>query len=212
MESEIKTLETAMTKACGSAVEELKQLPLIKEETDEGKKGTTSTTPTPEQTHPGVIKGITIKGDIGGTSTTTGTTDISTQIIEKEETATKLREEATRAKEVAVSQTEELEEIITTEKKVLEETEKSITTSKTTLTNLRAKEKEINIKITTSTETTEIESYKKELVTISTQISTTKSTIKTHTHKKTNIKNKINESVVKQQEIQTIVETTESDA
>lgn len=56
----------------------------MKSETDEGKAGTTSTTPTPETSHPGVIKGITIKGDIGGTSTTTtGSTDISTQIIEK---------------------------------------------------------------------------------------------------------------------------------
>jgi hypothetical protein len=35
-----------------------------------------------------------------------------------------LREEATKMKEVASSQTEELEETITTEKKVLEETEK----------------------------------------------------------------------------------------
>jgi chromosome segregation ATPase len=102
-ESEIKTLEEDLKRTTESAQEELKQLPLIKEETDAGKKGTSSTTPSPEQTHPGVIKGITIKGDIGGTSTTTGTTDISTQIIEKEETATKLREEATRMKEVATS-------------------------------------------------------------------------------------------------------------
>jgi hypothetical protein len=56
---------------------------LIKEETDEGTKGSSVDTPTPETTHPGVIKGITIKGDIGGTSTTSGSTDISTQIIEK---------------------------------------------------------------------------------------------------------------------------------
>jgi hypothetical protein len=35
-----------------------------------------------------------------------------------------LREEATKMKEVATSQQEELEETITTEKKVLEETEK----------------------------------------------------------------------------------------
>ena len=56
---------------------------MIKDETDEGTKGTSVETPTPESTHPGVIKGITIKGDIGGTSTTSGTTDISTQIIEK---------------------------------------------------------------------------------------------------------------------------------
>jgi hypothetical protein len=57
---------------------------LIKEETDEGTKGSSVDTPTPETSHPGVIKGITIKGDIGGTSTTSGgSTDISTQIIEK---------------------------------------------------------------------------------------------------------------------------------
>jgi hypothetical protein len=53
---------------------------LIKDETDEGTKGSSSSTPSPESTHPGVIKGITIKGDIGGTSTTSsgGSTDIST--------------------------------------------------------------------------------------------------------------------------------------
>jgi len=57
----------------------------MKSETDEGKKGEKeTTTPSPESSHPGVIKGITIKGDIGGTSTTTtGSTDISSQIIEK---------------------------------------------------------------------------------------------------------------------------------
>jgi hypothetical protein len=70
--------------------------------------------------------GVIIKGDIGGTSTTTtgGQTDISTQIIEKQEIATKLREEATKIKEVAISQTEELEETITIVKKQVEETTK----------------------------------------------------------------------------------------
>ena len=83
MESEIKSLEEEVTTLTKKSSEELKQLPLIKEETDEGQKGSSVDTPSPETTHPGVIKGITIKGDIGGTSTTSGSTDISTQIIEK---------------------------------------------------------------------------------------------------------------------------------
>lgn len=49
-----------------------------------------------------------------------------------------MREEATKMKEVAASQTEELEEVVSTETKVLEETEKQITTSKSTLSTLRA--------------------------------------------------------------------------
>lgn len=41
-----------------------------------------------------------------------------------------MREEATRIKEVATSQTLELEEIVTSEKKIVEEAEKTITKSK----------------------------------------------------------------------------------
>lgn len=40
-------------------------------------------------------------------------------------------------KEVATAQTEELEEVVTTETKVLEETEKQISTGKSTLKTLR---------------------------------------------------------------------------
>ena len=83
-ESEIKSIEGEQASACKAAQESINNLPLMKSETDEGKSGTSSSTPSPESSHPGVIKGITIKGDIGGTSTTTtGSTDISTQIIEK---------------------------------------------------------------------------------------------------------------------------------
>jgi hypothetical protein len=83
-ESEIKTLEGSSASVCKAAQDGINNLPLMKSETDEGKIGSSSTTPSPESTHPGVIKGITIRGDIGGTSTTsTGSTDISTQIVEK---------------------------------------------------------------------------------------------------------------------------------
>jgi chromosome segregation ATPase len=77
-ESAIKTAQEDEKSSCKAASEEINNLPLMKSETDEGKKGTSTTTPSPETSHPGVIKGITIKGDIGGTSTTTtGSTDIS---------------------------------------------------------------------------------------------------------------------------------------
>lgn len=88
----------------------------------------------------GVIQGMSIKGDIGGSSTSTSTTttsDISTQIIEKEEYSEKLYEEYTKIHEVAISQKEEITESITSDKKVIEETEKIITESKTKLTELR---------------------------------------------------------------------------
>jgi hypothetical protein len=78
MESEVKSLEEEVKTTTKEANDVINELPLMKSETDEGKKGTSSTTPAPESSHPGVIKGITIKGDIGGTSTTTtGSTDIS---------------------------------------------------------------------------------------------------------------------------------------
>ena len=95
-----------------------------------------------------------------------------------------MREEATRIKEVATSQTIELEEMVISEKKIVEETEKLITKSKDELTNLRTKEKEINTKISTSTETSEVESYRKELTVITGSITTTKESIKTTTEKK----------------------------
>jgi capsule polysaccharide export protein KpsE/RkpR len=98
-----------------------------------------------------------------------------------------LREEATKVKQIVETQTEELEETIVTEKKEVEKTEKVITESKTKLTGLRAKEKEINIKITSATDSSTIESYKAELTSITTEITTTKTVIKSSTQKKTSI-------------------------
>lgn len=111
-EEEIKKLEEEVTTTITDAHKSIEKLPLIKSETEttreiteSGKEVTTSTTTTSTTstttTHPGVITGITIKGDIGGTTSTTTTTstggsDISVQIIEVQETATKLREEATK--------------------------------------------------------------------------------------------------------------------
>jgi len=82
------------------------------------------------------------------------------------ETATKLREEATRITEVGSTQTVEIEELITKETELIESVEKTITTSKDTLTSLRTKEKEINTKITTSSESSDVESYRRELTVI----------------------------------------------
>ena len=84
---------------------------------------TTSTSTTTStiggSTYPGTVTSVTIKGNIGGASSTsttsTSTTDVTTQVIEKQEIATKYREEATRIKEVGTTQTTELEEMITHE-------------------------------------------------------------------------------------------------
>ena len=56
--------------------------------------------------------------------------------------------------------------------------EKTITTSKETLTELRTKEKEINTKITTSTESSDVETLRRELTVVTGQITTTKEVIK----------------------------------
>tara|TARA_B100000780_G_C20868657_1_gene345476 strand:+ start:340 stop:579 length:240 start_codon:yes stop_codon:yes gene_type:complete len=77
-----------------------------------------------------------------------------------------LREESTRITEVGSTQTVEIEELITKETEVIESVEKTIITSKDTLTTLRTKEKEINTKITTSSESSDVESYRRELVVI----------------------------------------------
>jgi hypothetical protein len=82
-EEEVKLSEEEAAKLCGEASKSITKLPLMKEETIEGKSDVVG--PSPAPSHPGVISGVIIKGDIGGTSTTTtgGQTDISTQIIEK---------------------------------------------------------------------------------------------------------------------------------
>lgn len=77
-----------------------------------------------------------------------------------------MREEATRITEVGSTQTVEIEELITKETELIESVEKTITTSKDTLTSLRTKEKEINTKITTSSESSDVESYRRELTVI----------------------------------------------
>jgi len=77
-----------------------------------------------------------------------------------------LREESTRITEVGSTQTVEIEELITKETEVIESVKKTIITSKDTLTTLRTKEKEINTKITTSSESSDVESYRRELVVI----------------------------------------------
>ncbi len=77
-----------------------------------------------------------------------------------------MREESTRITEVGSTQTVEIEELITKETEVIESVEKTIITSKDTLTTLRTKEKEINTKITTSSESSDVESYRRELVVI----------------------------------------------
>jgi DNA repair exonuclease SbcCD ATPase subunit len=210
-EDEVHALEEEGKSVCGDAGKALGELPLVKEESADGKTVVTEGT-TAESSHPGVIGGLTIKGDIGGTSTTTGQTDISTQIIEKYDTATKMREEATKIKQVTESQTEEITEIITSETKSVEIIEKTITESKTKLVSMRSKEKELNTKITSATDTTEIESYKKELTTLTTEITTTKTVIKTSTQKKVTVTQHIEESKTKISELKSKVEVAENDA
>ena len=74
-----------------------------------------------------------------------------------------MREESTRIKEVATTKKEELTEMISTSTKIVDKLTKEIITQKEKITELRTKEKEITTKITTSSETTDIESLKKEL-------------------------------------------------
>merc|ERR1711998_702700 len=104
--------------------------------------------------------------------------------------------ESTRIKEVGTTQTVELEEMITHETELIEGVEKTITSSKETLTTLRTKEKEINTKITTSTESSDVESLRRELTVVTGQITTTKEVIKTSTEKKISSEEKITESKV----------------
>jgi hypothetical protein len=86
-DDEVKSLEKEGTDVCGAASKAIGDLPLVKSETEEGKEISPSQ-PSGSSGHPGVISGITIKGDIGtSTSTTTTSTDISTPIIEKLEPA-----------------------------------------------------------------------------------------------------------------------------
>ena len=74
-----------------------------------------------------------------------------------------MREESTRIKEVATTKKEELTEMISTSTNIVDKLTKEIITQKEKITELRTKEKEITTKITTSSETTDIESLKKEL-------------------------------------------------
>lgn len=94
---------------------------------------------------------------------------------------------------------------------MIEETEKIISDSKTKLTELRVKEKEINTKITSATESSEIETYKHELTSITSQITTIKNIIKVQTQKKTQYTSKVTDSKIKIKEIEERVESTHSD-
>lgn len=71
-ESEVTLSEEEAKKVCGDATKSITKLPLLKsEEKTEG--GKEIETPAPVPSHPGVITGVIIKGDIGGTSTTSTT-------------------------------------------------------------------------------------------------------------------------------------------
>lgn len=171
-------MEAEVNKIMIEAMFTLSRLPLIQAEYE---ASGSSSTMTSVSHYCGVIQGMSIKGDIGGSSTSTSTTttsDVSTQIIEKEEYSEKLFEEYTKIKEISIIQKEELNESIISDKKVIEETTKIINESKTKLTELRQKEKEINTKITGATESSEIETYKHELISITSQITTIKNIIK----------------------------------
>lgn len=167
MTTEITKVELEMQKLMIEASLAMTRLPLFTTELEDSRFGISSSTSASVSHHCGVYSGVTIKGDIGGTSTSTTTTsDINSQIVEKEEYAQKLREEYTKIKEVTIVQKEEIYESITSEKKIIEETEKVISENKSKLTSLRQKEKELNTKITTATESSEIETYKHELTSL----------------------------------------------
>jgi hypothetical protein len=137
-EEEIRKFEEEVNILIIDSGKKLQELPLIRNETDTytsntgtyyNNTTTTGSTVTSSNTHPGVITGITIKGDVGSsttttttTSTSTTTTDISTTIIETQDTATRLREEATKVKNVGETKIEEFTEQITIYKKTVEET------------------------------------------------------------------------------------------
>ena len=96
-------MESEVNKIMIEAMFTLSRLPLIQSEYE---SSGSSSTMTSVSHYCGVIQGMTIKGDIGGSSTstsTTTTTDVSTQIIEKEEYAEKLESEYTKIKEVAIT-------------------------------------------------------------------------------------------------------------
>lgn len=167
MTTEITKVELEMQKLMIEASLAMTRLPLFTTELEDSRFGISSSTSASVSHHCGVYSGVTIKGDIGGTSSSTTTSsDINSQIIEKEEYAQKLREEYTKIKEVTIVQKEEIYESITSEKKIIEETEKVISENKSKLTSLRQKEKELNTKITTATESSEIETYKHELTSL----------------------------------------------
>jgi chromosome segregation ATPase len=88
-EEEIKNLQKEVTTITNQACTSLNKLPLVKAEvstttTDDGTTTTVTsgtTTTTSSTCSPGVISGVSISGNLGASSTTTS--DISTQIIEK---------------------------------------------------------------------------------------------------------------------------------
>lgn len=111
MQSSITKLELDMTKLAIEASMAMQRLPLLMMESSSSSFGFSSSVSSSVSHHCGVVSGLSIKGDIGGTSTSTTTTsDISTQIIEKEEYASKLREEYTKIHEVSIVQKEEITE------------------------------------------------------------------------------------------------------
>ena len=102
--------------------------------------------------------------------------------------------------------------MISTSTKIVEKVEKEIITQKEKVTELRAKEKEITTKITTSSETTDIETLKKELNQVTSQITSVKDIIKTTTQKKVEETTKITDSTTLVSEMTSKIETAELEA
>ena len=88
-EEEVKTLEKEVTSIITEATTSLNDLPIVKNEVTEtvtGEDGTTTTTTSSSTTttvtsgtsYPGTVPSVTIKGNLGGSSsTTTSTTDVT---------------------------------------------------------------------------------------------------------------------------------------
>jgi hypothetical protein len=110
--------------------------------------------------------------------------DISVTIIEKQENAAKMREQATKTKEFAESEKEELEEQIEANKEMIEESEQIIKETKTKLSELKQKEIEISTKMGTTEDGAAIDSYKAELIVITTSITQSRTIIRTSTETK----------------------------
>lgn len=82
--SELTTLEKEVSSVTSEASQALNKLPLLKSEAEQASEADSSVIPAVVTGQPGVIKGITIKGNIGDSEASLSSGgDVTQQVIEK---------------------------------------------------------------------------------------------------------------------------------